>query len=301
MDILISGSNGFLGRTLYTHLSKDNTIWRLSRSKSDFNCSLEKTIPEFNIRFDIVIHAAGKAHVEARSQKLINDFYNVNVLGTKNLLTGLQKSKIPQSFIFISSVSVYGRDFGNLINENTPLEATDPYGMSKIQAEELVLSWCKQNDVTCSILRLPLIVGQGPPGNLGAMIKGIQNGIYFNIAGGRTRKSMVLSEDVANYILKVAYIGGIFNLTDGCHPSFLELSEKISADLGKGHTRVLPFWFACLIAKFGDLLGSKAPLNTKKLKKITSNLTFDESKAREAFGWNPTPVLEGFKISENIK
>jgi len=54
---------------------------------------------------------------------------------------------------------------------------------------------------------------------------------------------------------------------------------------------------ARIIANFGDLLGSKVPLNTNKLKKITSDLTFDDSKAREAFGWKPTSVLEGFKIN----
>jgi hypothetical protein len=55
-------------------------------------------------------------------------------------------------------------------------------------------------------------------------------------------------------------------------------------------------WLARIIANFGDLLGSKAPLNTDKLKKITTDLTFDDSKAREAFGWDSTSVLEGFKL-----
>ena len=59
----------------------------------------------------------------------------------------------------------------------------------------------------------------------------------------------------------------------------------------------MPMWLARIIAKFGDLLGTKAPLNTNKLKKITSDLTFDDSKARETFGWNPTHVLEAFKIN----
>ncbi|MBC7915293.1 MAG: hypothetical protein H7Y07_14350 [Pyrinomonadaceae bacterium] len=47
----------------------------------------------------------------------------------------------------------------------------------------------------------------------------------------------------------------------------------------------------------GDILGKRAPINSVKLKKITSDLTFDDSKAREILGWNPTPVLKGFKVS----
>jgi nucleoside-diphosphate-sugar epimerase len=133
------------------------------------------------------------------------------------------------------------------------------------------------------------------------MIKGIQNGYYFNIDGGKAKKSMILAEDVAQCILKVSEIGGIYNLTDGYHPSFLELSNHISIQLGKGKSINMPMWLAWIIANFGDLLGSKAPLNTNKLKKLTSDLTFDDSKARVAFGWNPTPVIEGFKLNNNAQ
>jgi nucleoside-diphosphate-sugar epimerase len=140
-------------------------------------------------------------------------------------------------------------------------------------------------------------VGSKPLGNLGSMIKGIQKGYYFNIAGGQGKKSMVLAEDVVKNILKISEIGGIYNLTDGYHPSFSELSSYIAIQLCKGKPMNIPIWLAKIIAKFGDLLGSKAPINTNKLKKITSDLTFDDTKAREAFGWNPTRVLEGFKIN----
>jgi nucleoside-diphosphate-sugar epimerase len=105
---------------------------------------------------------------------------------------------------------------------------------------------------------------------------------------------MVLAEDIAKYILKAAEIGGIFNLTDGYHPSFAELSEYISIRLVKGKPMHIPMWLARIIANLGDLLGSKAPLNTNKLKKITSDLTFNDSKAREVFDWNPKQVLDGF-------
>jgi hypothetical protein len=40
------------------------------------------------------------------------------------------------------------------------------------------------------------------------------------------------------------------------------------------------------------------PLNTKKLKKINADLTFNDDKARKTFGWNPTLVLEGFKFEK---
>jgi nucleoside-diphosphate-sugar epimerase len=205
---------------------------------------------------------------------------------------------LPRSFVFISSVAVYGKEKGLGINENTPLAAVDSYGLSKIKAEQLVVDWCKNNNVICTVLRLPLLVGPNPPGNLAAMIKSIKKGYYFNISGGNAKKSMVLATDVATWILKVSEIGGIYNLTDGYHPTFKELSLTISKQLGKKFVPNLPFFLAIFVAKIGDLIGNRFPINSSKLSKIISPLTFDDSKARKSFGWNPNPVLKGFKISE---
>jgi nucleoside-diphosphate-sugar epimerase len=299
VKILLTGANGFLGRYVKEHIQQCNILKTLGRSaESDYTCDLSSEIPILDNDLSVVIHIAGKAHKMPKSLEEAEDFYKVNVQGTANLLKASESAHPIKSFIFISTVAVYGLSHGNLINEDAPLCANDPYGLSKIQAENLVQEWCKKQEVICTILRLPLVVGSNPPGNLGAMINGINRGYYFNIAGGTARKSLVLASDVAQCILKVAQIGGIFNLTDGYHPSFFELSENISRQLGKSRAKNLPFWFATGLARTGDLFGDKVPLNSAKLYKITSDLTFDDSKAREAFGWDPTPVLEGFMISD---
>ncbi|MEO8255310.1 MAG: NAD-dependent epimerase/dehydratase family protein, partial [Flavobacterium sp.] len=200
---------------------------------------------------------------------------------------------LPGSFLFISSVAVYGLEKGNDINEGYPLNAIDPYGLSKIEAEKLVENWCNKNQVICSILRLPLLVGKKPPGNLGAMIKAINKGYYFNIGGGIAKKSMVLAKDVASFILTVAPIGGIFNLTDGLHPNFRELSLAISKN--KKQQFSLSIYAAKVMGLAGDLLGDRAPINSFKIKKITSDLTFDDSKARKLLNWKPQSILEYLK------
>jgi nucleoside-diphosphate-sugar epimerase len=302
MICLLTGGTGFLGYFISKAISESNILVTLSRNIGQYSICLEQKVPVFFEKFDLVIHAAGKAHTVPKTSLEKQAFFDVNFKGTQNLLQGLEESQsLPKAFIFISTVAVYGEENGINISENAPLLAKDPYGLSKIQAEQLVLDWCNRNNVICTILRLPLLAGQNPPGNLGAMIKGIQKSYYFNIAGGKAKKSVVLAEDVARFIVKVAEIGGIYNLTDGYHPSFAELSSHISIQLGKGKPMNMPFGLAMIVAKFGDLLGSKAPLNTNKLKKITSDLTFDDTKAREAFGWNPTPVLEGFKLNNNVQ
>lgn len=174
--------------------------------------------------------------------------------------------------------------------------AKDPYGLSKIQAEEVIKKWCIENKVICSILRLPLLAGVNPIGNLGAMIRGIQKGYYFNIGGGKAKKSMVLAEDVAKLIPTVASIGGVYNLTDTYHPAFNELSFNIANQLDRKKPYNIPYALAVLMARIGDVIGTKSPINSDRLNKITSDLTFNDFKARKLLGWNPTSVLDGFKI-----
>lgn len=295
MKVLLTGSNGFLGKILINTLGINN-LKTLSRANADLNVDLTKTIPVFEQSFDLVIHAAGKAHSIPKNEDQALQFNLVNVIGTSNLLSALTKMQFLKQFVYISSVSVYGLNQGENIKEDSLLLAEDPYGKSKINAEFVVKKWCDENNVTCTILRLPLIVGANPPGNLGAMIQGIKKGYYFNIAGGNAKKSMVLATDIGNFILKAAQVGGTYNLTDGIHPTFNELSKIISRNFDKSFVPNMPLFLANLLAKIGDILGKTFPINSSKLSKITSTLTFDDSKARIAFGWNPNPVLESFKF-----
>lgn len=297
MKVLITGINGFLGKFLLNAYVND-VVFGLGRSGTDYNIDLATTIPSFINSFDIVIHSAGKAHLLPKSEKEKEEFYNVNVIGTLNLLNGLDIVSPPKYFVFISSVSVYGLTTGEKINETAPLLAKDPYGESKIIAEQVVLDWCHNNDVKCTILRLPLLIGNNPLGNLKDLIRSIKFGYYFNISGGKARKSMVLAKDVSDFIDKAYKTGGIYNLTDGYHPSFHEISYCIANQLSKKYLPNFPFFFVKIFALIGDKLGHKFPINSNKLNKITSNLTFDDSKARNLFGWNPTHVLKGFKIHE---
>lgn len=296
--ILITGANGFLGKSIIKALGNNYELFCLSRTCGDYKISLEKEVPIFNRSFDVVIHAAGKAHSIPKTKFERRQFYDINVIGTENLLKGLEKTEVPKQFVFISSVSVYGQEFGIGIDEEHKLEAKDAYGLSKIKAEVLITEWCKKHNVVCTILRLPLLVGENPPGNLGAMIKAINKGYYFNIGGGKARKSMVLSEDVAVFIPRVAIIGGIFNLTDGVHPDFYELSVAISKQKNKKTPYYLPLFMVKVIGFVGDMLGDKAPINSLKLKKITSDLTFDDTKARQIAGWKPQRVLEYFEFNK---
>ena len=296
---LLTGANGFLGRYLYAHLmAAGNTIISLGRRRgNDIICNLSTAVPGIHQPIDVVVHAAGKAHIVPETEAERRDFFDVNLTGTQHLCKGLEAlPHLPKAFVFISTVAVYGKDEGQNINEQHPLLGTTPYAKSKIEAEHFLQEWCAHNGIKLSILRLPLIAGKTPPGNLGAMIKGLSSGRYFNIGGGLAKKSVVMADDVAAAIPAIANAGGTYNLTDGHHPGFAQLSLLISKQLNKPAPKNLPLWLATLMAFAGNFLGSKAPINADKLRKITATLSFDDSLARHSFGWQPKPVLEAFEI-----
>lgn len=297
-QILLTGASGFLGKYILIKFPRNRMV-TLSRSNADITCDLSSNVPNLiNRKIELVIHCAAKAHFVPQSAKDENIFFNVNFQGTINLINGLEKLKSkPKAFVYISTVAVYGQQSGINIKETESLNPIDAYGLSKQKAETLIINWCNYHDIKYTILRLPLLIGDKPRGNLQSMINGIQRGYFFNICGIAPKKSMVLAEDVANVILRVARVGGVYNLTDGYNPSIVELSNIISRQLGKKAPLCLPFWFIKVLAILGDLLGFNI-INSSKLDKITTDLTFNDSKARKAFNWNPTSVLKGFKINE---
>jgi nucleoside-diphosphate-sugar epimerase len=292
--ILLTGGTGFLGGIIQAVLANEEVVL-LGRRNSNILCDLSKEIPELP-SLDLVIHAAGKAHSVPKTFIEKQAFFDINVQGTKNLLKGLEQAPtLPKSFVFISSIAVYGAESGLNISEDEPLNAKDPYGLSKIQAEHLIIEWCLKHRIAYGIIRLPLLVGANPPGNLRAMINGIKKGYYFNIAGGKAKKSMVLAEDVAHIIPKLANIGGIYNLTDGYHPSFEEISVHIAKQMNKRKVLNIPYWLARLLAAFGDVM-VKFPINSRILHKMNSDLIFDDTKARKLLDWKPKKVLKSFRI-----
>ena len=297
MRLLFTGASGFLGNNTFPLLRRMYDIMTIGLlQKDDYTVNIAKEIPELYERYDIILHAAGKAHSIPRSEVEKQAFFDVNLQGTKNLCTALEKAGVPKAFIFISTVAVYGCDYGENIAEGHPLNGDTPYAMSKRFAEEYLQEWCYEHNVILGIIRPSLIAGPNPPGNLGAMIHGIRSGKYLSITGSQARKSVLMVQDIAKLVPLLAEKGGIYNVCDSHHPTFRELETTICRQLDKKLPLSIPYWVAKCMALAGDCLGRKAPINSLKLDKITKSLTFSNEKAIRELGWKPTRVLENFKI-----
>lgn len=295
--LLLTGASGFLGKNILPELKQNYEVVTCGRSQgNDIVADLTKEIPELEKHFDVVLHACGKAHVVPKTSEEAKVFFDVNVNGTKNLCAALEKVGIPKAFIFISTVAVYGGDNDDLISEDHPLNGTSPYAKSKIEAENFLIDWCKEHNVILTILRPSLIAGKDAPGNLGAMVKGIKKGFYMNIAGGKMKKSIVMANDIARLVPLVENKGGIYNVCDTAQPTFGQLSLVIAKQLGKHKPMNIPYWMAWCMAKVGDLLGKRAPINSYKLDKMVRSRTFSNEKACRELGWKPLNVLQELRI-----
>jgi len=295
--LLFTGASGFLGANLIPLLKHEFEVKTLGLTDSDdYKVNIATTIPDFGDSSDVVLHAAGKAHVVPKTEKEKKSFFDINYQGTVNLCKALERSGLPKAFVFISTVAVYGLETGENITEEHPLNGETPYALSKIQAEQFLTEWCSKNNVVLSIIRPSLIAGPNPPGNLGAMIKGIKTGAYLSIAGGKARKSVLMVQDIARLLPALIEKGGVYNVCDDSHPTYRELEVLIAQQLGKKLPQSIPYWLAKSMALAGDLLGEKAPINSLKLSKITESLTFSNEKAKRELHWQPLNVLNNFKV-----
>lgn len=303
---LVTGGSGFLGRHLVRHLEEqDHAVTILGRSPVSGHATVLVDLSRGEVdlhgqAFREVYHVAGLAHLEPRTDEQRQRFTEVNVEGTRRLLAGLEHARdLPQAFLLVSSVSVYGVEEGVLLDETTERRAVDPYGLSKRRAEDLVLEWGACRGVRTAIVRLPLVAGPGAPGNLGRMVAALGTGRYLGVGAGTARRSMVRVRDVAAALPAVARAGGIFHLTDGHHPSFAELEAALAEALGRPPLWRLPMPLARAAAVAGEtielLTRRRMPFDRRVLAKMTSTLTFSDTKARRELEWAPTRVLDAVR------
>jgi len=296
--LLFTGGTGFLGANTKSVLDKTYEVTTIGITERDeLKANLAKEVPELPCQYDVVLHAAGKAHVYPKTEAEIKEFFDINYQGTVNLCSALEKVGAPTTFVFISTANVYSDECGINLTEETPLKGESPYAKSKRMAEDYLQEWSKKNGVKLGILRPSLLAGKNAPGNLGAMVRGIKTGRYLSIDHGKARKSMLMAEDIAHVVPLIEKSGGgIFNLSDSEHPSFGQLEELIAKQLGKKKPISIPFWLAKWLALFGDVVGSKFPINSNRLNKIVQTDTLSNEKAIRELGWKPLSVLEHYQI-----
>jgi nucleoside-diphosphate-sugar epimerase len=185
---------------------------------------------------DVVFHLAAKVHTIPRTKDEEQDFYKVNVEGTKKLLEAAKRNEVKR-LIYYSTVGVYGKEFNFYGDELSPCNPNTVYSKSKYQAEKLVLESSKNGGPEGVVLRFPVVYGPEDRGNVARMIKAIRRNLFFYIGDGSAKRSIISSKNTAEAAFLSAFetdaSNQIFCVTDGCDYSMEQLVDAICLILNK--------------------------------------------------------------------
>ncbi len=193
----IVGAQSYIG----THFINHSITAATFTVESVSSLNLEWQSVNFN-RFDTMLHVAGIAHVST-DPSLEKLYYEVN----RDLPIAVAKKAKAEGvkhFVFLSSMIVYGDD-PPLGQESVITEATLPdpanfYGRSKLEAEEGLLAM-QDDSFTVTILRLPMVYGEGCKGNFPRLVALAQKTPLFPTI--ENRRSMIYIENLCAYIKMV--------------------------------------------------------------------------------------------------
>lgn len=212
MKILITGSTGYIGSRLIKRIlkSKDKINILVRNNKNKFNNKIKVIFGDIQDLNDLiiatknidkVIHIAGDYQIFPSKEK---DFYDINYLGTKNLLEAAYKNKVKE-FIYISTaLTCRGKKNFQPFNENTAhvQKFFGPYEESKYLAERECFRYMKKG-MKIKIINPTIVFGEKDPKIIGDLMKKIISGKLKFIFCGNSKISLTYIDDLINAIILI--------------------------------------------------------------------------------------------------
>lgn len=287
--ITITGSTGFVGLNLIKYIEEMEIGISIS-------LNLREDLPKQLETADAIIHLAGKAH-DLKNTSDPQEYFDVNYGKTKDLFDLFLQSNI-KDFIYFSSVKAVADTVDGILTEDVSANPKTPYGNSKLQAEEYLLSKALPEGKRLIILRPCMIHGPGNKGNLNLLYQVVKKGIPYPLGAFENKRSF-LSIDNLNFIIHQILINtdfpsGVYNVADDISLSTNELIKIIAeASEVRGRIWKLPTGLITGLAKVGDIL--HLPLNSERLKKLTESYVVSNEKVKNALSIQELPVssIEG--------
>lgn len=296
MKITLFGASGFIGKNLMKELQQKSAVSQISVRKEDWKQDLFDS--------DIYINLVGKAHNhngEAREE----DFYQVNVNLLKDIFESFINSKA-KLFIHISSIAALEEfESSHELTETDECNPDSWYGKSKRLAEEWLVTQNLPADKKLIIIRPPMVHGAGDKGSLGLLYKLISKGIPYPLASFENKRSFISIDNFSFFINEIVnnaekLPNGIYHIADDESISTSEIIEIIKQVEQKNTPNLsLPKFLVKAIAKVGDVL--PIPLNSLRLKKMTSDLTVSNQKIKSALGVEKLPLSAEEGLIKTIK
>ena len=310
LRMLITGANGFVGKPLCSAAHKAGyLVTAVTRKPARFGDGVENmVVSDFNQEVlwseamqdvDVVVHLAARVHVMKESVKdALSAYRLINVDGTLRLASYAAVAGV-RRFIYLSSVKVNGES----TRKNRPFFADDapapedPYGISKMEAEDALFRFSAKTGMEVTIIRPPLVYGPNVGANFASMMRWITYRWPLPLGAMTNQRSMVALDNLLDLILTCTEHpiakGQVFLVSDGQDVSVTELLKKLAQMLNvPSHLIPVPVeYLRCIATIFGK---------KKIADRLCNSLQVDIGKTRQLLGWTPPMSLDqGLKKTAN--
>lgn len=306
--VLVTGASGFLGRTLLPGLREAGFAVRAlllpGERPPDFvggdvargDVTDPRSLAGAAKDCAAVLHlaaAVGYGQTMAHCRRVNRD-------GTRAVAEEAVRSGA-RRFVQLSSVSVYGRVHDMLLGEETPRRRTgDPYGDTKIEAEEILEAHAARGELDLTVLRPTVIYGPGDRLFLPKLAENVRSGRARIVGDGANTVDAVHVADVTDLVLRVLRepksVGRIYNVAHPANPTWKELISAVSDHLGVPPPRGrMPYRVALAAAGLAEALarlrGAEPRLTRYAVRVVGRQYRYDGSRAERELGFVPSRGL----------
>lgn len=308
--ILITGITGFVGKNLLKYLKpNDNfSIYGVGRNLDKLESFVEldgyflyDDFMRSDLSFDVYVHLAGQVIKKEESHSSDLNYRHANLDLTKTIYDRYQNDAKSEKFIFLSSIHVLTEKPECIVTENYPPKPFTPYGRSKYEAEQYIVSK-NIEEKKYYILRPTMIHGPGNKGNLKSLYDYLITGYPYLFGAIDNNRSFLSIENLCFIITEIINNDidqGLYHLADDEPTSTLELIHQIKQVTQKDiKVLKLPVGLLKFVAKIGNYL--PIPVDEHRFVKLSSDFLVSNKKIVETIG-KPLPVTAHEGMRRTIK
>jgi dihydroflavonol-4-reductase len=309
MKVLITGGTSFIGSRLALRLLANGDTVRVTGSgKSESGIQNKQMLESQGVEvvlgtvtepdhvagwlkgIEVVYHLAA-AHQETNVPDQY--FHDVNVTGTQNMLEASIQAGV-RRFVYASTIGVYGSGAVGTLDENTPTHPDNIYGITKLAAEKLVLSY--QDRLPVVAIRISEVYGPGDRRRLLKLFRAIKKRRFFVIGDGQNLHHVIYIDDLIDGLILAAQVeqatGQVFVMAGKEKIATDEMVAAIAEVLNVPSPRFrAPMSVFMLAATIMETvlrpLGIQPPLHRRRMDFFKKSFALSTARAEDVLGFAP--------------